>query len=46
LAETFGQGLTPVAGHEGERDIAARQRRRDLARRLAAQIAVKEHAIK
>jgi hypothetical protein len=37
---------TPVARHEHERDIAARQRRRDLARRLAAQIGIKDHPIK
>src|SRR3546814_766346 len=45
LLETAGQGIPSVAGGEGERNIFLRQRRRDLADRVATEIGVDEGGV-
>src|SRR3546814_7275588 len=45
LLETAGQSLPSVAGGEGERNTFLRQRRRDFADRVAAEIGVDESGI-
>src|SRR3546814_14165095 len=45
LLETAGQSLPSVAGGEGERHTFLRQRRRDFADRVAAEIGVDERGL-